>query len=146
MQSWLAKKLISYVMSRTRDGDIRPTLLMDADDVQLHLPGRQLVGRRVPRQGGGARLAAAAGPRRASRPTPTRWCSRASRGTRPSASAATTTPTRPSGEQIYENRFVIWGRLEWGRLKDYEVYEDTEKATALDGYLAEHRPAELAAA
>jgi hypothetical protein len=46
----------------------------------------------------------------------------------------------PAGETVYENRFVIWGRLEWGRLKDYEVYEDTEKAKRLDLYLAEHEP------
>ena len=40
MQSWLAKKLISFVMGRTRAGDIRPTLLLDAPDVQLTFPGR----------------------------------------------------------------------------------------------------------
>jgi hypothetical protein len=40
---------------------------------------------------------------------------------------------------------VIWGHLAWGRLKEYEVYEDTHKANQLDLYLAEHRP-ELAAA
>ena len=40
MQSWLAHKLISYVMGRTRAGDIRPTLLLDAPDVQLTFPGR----------------------------------------------------------------------------------------------------------
>jgi hypothetical protein len=51
----------------------------------------------------------------------------------------------PDGATIYENRYVIWGRMAWGRLKEYEVYEDTQKADALDEYLAEHRP-ELAAA
>jgi hypothetical protein len=40
---------------------------------------------------------------------------------------------------------VIWGRMAWGRLKAYEVYEDTQKADALDEYLADHRP-ELAVA
>jgi hypothetical protein len=35
--------------------------------------------------------------------------------------------------------------MSWGRLKAYEVYEDTQKAVALDEYLAEHRP-ELAVA
>ena len=49
----------------------------------------------------------------------------------------------PAGETVYENRFVIWGRMSWGMLKDYEVYEDTEKATALDGYLAANDPALL---
>jgi hypothetical protein len=46
----------------------------------------------------------------------------------------------PGGELVYENRFVIWGHLRWGRLVDYEVYEDTEKSAALDVWLAEHRP------
>ena len=51
----------------------------------------------------------------------------------------------PDGSRVYENRFVIWGRLSWGRLKDYEVYEDTAQPHDLDAYLAEQRP-ELAAA
>ena len=40
---------------------------------------------------------------------------------------------------------MIWGRMAWGRLKAYEVYEDTHKADALDEYLERHRP-ELAVA
>ena len=37
-----------------------------------------------------------------------------------------------TGERVYANRYVIWGVLRWGRVSDYEVYEDTEKALALD--------------
>ena len=33
-----------------------------------------------------------------------------------------------AGELVYENRFVIWGHLSWGLLRDYEVYEDTPSA------------------
>jgi ketosteroid isomerase-like protein len=51
----------------------------------------------------------------------------------------------PDGTRVYENRFVIWGRMRWGRLIEYEVYEDTHKANELDGWLAEHE-ASLAAA
>jgi len=43
--------------------------------------------------------------------------------------------------QYYENRFVIWAHLRWGRLQEYEVYEDTEKAQALDEYLEANEPA-----
>ncbi|MGA2928282.1 MAG: hypothetical protein ABSG43_20260, partial [Solirubrobacteraceae bacterium] len=50
----------------------------------------------------------------------------------------------PAGEVVYENRYVIWGRMAWGKLKDYEVYEDTEKARALDDYLAANQPALMA--
>jgi hypothetical protein len=35
--------------------------------------------------------------------------------------------------------------MSWGRLKQYEVYEDTRRVDELDAYLAEHRP-ELAVA
>jgi hypothetical protein len=52
----------------------------------------------------------------------------------------------PDGELVYENRYVIWGHLAWGKLKDYEVYEDTQKSKALDEYLAAHegQPAAVA--
>ncbi|MHB8658307.1 MAG: hypothetical protein ACYC91_10205 [Solirubrobacteraceae bacterium] len=33
---------------------------------------------------------------------------------------------------------MIWGELRWGRMRRYEVYEDTQKAAALDVWLAEH--------
>ena len=38
----------------------------------------------------------------------------------------------PEGERVYENRYVIWGRIAWGKLREYEVYEDTQKTEALD--------------
>jgi hypothetical protein len=47
VQSWLGHKLISFVMGRTRAGDVRPTLLLDHPDVPRH----ELVVRRIPRQG-----------------------------------------------------------------------------------------------
>jgi hypothetical protein len=43
--------------------------------------------------------------------------------------------TAPDGTIVYENRGVIFGRIAWGKLKHYEVNEDTEKVTAFDGYL-----------
>ena len=52
---------------------------------------------------------------------------------------------RVAGERIYDNHFVIFGHLAWGKLRDYEVYEDTEKAQALDDYLEANEPALLAA-
>jgi ketosteroid isomerase-like protein len=44
----------------------------------------------------------------------------------------------PEGERVYENRYVIWGELCWGRLRRYEVYEDTRRSGALDDWLAVH--------
>ena len=44
---------------------------------------------------------------------------------------------------MYDNRYVIWAKIRWGRVKQYEVYEDTEKAQALDDYLEANEPALL---
>jgi ketosteroid isomerase-like protein len=140
MLSWLAKQLISRVMARTRAGDIRPTLALDAPDVTFVFPGRNswsgtYEGRdahrrwleRLVRVGvkTDADQVVAAGP-----PWNTTVCIRG-RSWRDT----------PAGQRIYDNRFVIWGKLRWGRLAEYEVYEDTEKAQALDDYMEENEPA-----
>jgi hypothetical protein len=39
MLSWVVKQLISRVMARTRAGDIRPTLALDAPDMTFVFPG-----------------------------------------------------------------------------------------------------------
>ncbi|MFZ0042855.1 MAG: hypothetical protein WAK93_16205 [Solirubrobacteraceae bacterium] len=145
MQSWLANKVISYVMGRTRAGDIRPTLLLDAPDVQLTFPGQN----------------SWSGVFRGKSEVQ-RWLSRlAALGlqTHPDEVVVKGFPWNNTvcvrghdslhgddGELVYENRFVIWGRMSWGRLKEYEVYEDTHKANELDRWMAEHRPALAVAA
>jgi hypothetical protein len=140
MQSWLGRKLVSYTMARTRAGDIGPALRLDAEEVTFRFPGDNSW---AGEYHGKAELR--------------RWLQRLVEvgvKTFPDEVVLTGFPWRqticvrghdyvhsPAGDTVYENRFVIWGRLEWGRLKDYEVYEDTEKAKGLDRYLAEHRPA-----
>jgi ketosteroid isomerase-like protein len=144
IQSWLAKKVISFVMARTREGDIRPTLLLDAPDVELTFPGRSSWSGTFR---GKAEVA--------------RWLQRfAAVGLQiyPDEVVAVGFPWRTtvcvrghdylrdaSGATVYENRYVIWGRMSWGRLKAYEVYEDTHRADTRDEYLAQNRP-ELASA
>jgi ketosteroid isomerase-like protein len=143
MLSWLAKQVISRVMARTRAGDIRPTLMLDSDSVRFVFPGDNswsgvFNGKDEHR----------------------RWLERLGRvgvKTDPDEVAVSGFPWNmtlcirgrsymdaPSGERVYDNRFVIWGHLSWGRLRDYEVYEDTQKAKALDAYLAANEPALLA--
>lgn len=144
MQSWLAKKLISYVMSRTRAGDVGPSLRLDAPDVELTFPGQNSwsgVFRGKHEVERWLRRFAAVGLQiyadevvAKGMPWNTTICVRGH-----DYLAAS------DGQIVYENRYVIWGRLAWGKLKRYEVYEDTHKADELDAYLAEHRP-ELAAA
>ena len=144
IQSWLARKLISFVMGRTRRGDVRPTLLLDARDVTLTFPGRN----------------SWSGTFRG-KDEVARWLRRfAAVGIQifPDEVVAVGFPWRTTvcvrgrdhlqdadGNTIYENRYVIWGRMSWGRLKEYEVYEDTHQPEALDEYLARARP-ELVAA
>ena len=44
--------------------------------------------------------------------------------------------TDSAGKVVYENRAVLFGKVRWGKIEFYEVYEDTEKVAALDEYLA----------
>jgi ketosteroid isomerase-like protein len=137
MLSWLARKIISRVMARTRAGDIGPTLALDAADVHFVFPGDNS-------WSGDFR----------GKDEHRRWLERLVRvgvKTDPDEVAASGLPWNmtvcirgrsymdaPAGERIYDNRFVIWGKLRWGKLSDYEVYEDTQKAKALDEWLAAH--------
>jgi ketosteroid isomerase-like protein len=132
--SWLAKKLVSRAMAGNRRGDISLTLALDAPDVTLTFPGDNS-------WSGTFRGKAAV----------RRWLERMVRvgvQTIPDEVVAVGPPWNttlcirghdyvrsPEGETVYENRFVIWGKLKWGRLQDYEVYEDTQKASALDEWL-----------
>lgn len=143
--SWIAKKLVSRAMARNRQGDISLTLAMDAPDVTLTFPGdnswsgtfrgKAAVRRWLERMAS-VRLqtfpeeVVAVGP-----PWNTTLCIRGYDYLK-----------SPEGETVYENRFVIWGRLKWGRLHDYEVYEDTIKPRALDEWLEVNEQRLVAAA
>jgi hypothetical protein len=48
--------------------------------------------------------------------------------------------TAADGEVVYENRGQFFGRIAWGKLKYYELHEDTEKVAEFDVWLAEHEP------
>lgn len=143
MQSWLGKRLLSYGMSRTRRGDLRSTLVSYHPDVQLTFPGRNS-------WSGVFRGKAEV----------ERWLHRfvaVGVQTVPDEVILQGMPWRmtvcvrgrdhldtPDGERVYENRFVIWGHMAWGRLRDYEVYEDTHRPEELDAYLREHHPSLIA--
>jgi len=137
MLSWIAKRILSRNMARLRAGDYRPLLRLDTKDVRFRFPGdsswaTELQGKQelerwlqrfvrvgiqiLPDE------VVVKGP-----PWNTTLCVR-----------GTDYLKSPEGETVYENRYVIWGRMAWGLLKEYEVYEDTQKAAALDDYLATH--------
>jgi ketosteroid isomerase-like protein len=136
MQSWIGRKLIERQLSALREGNPKPSVRMDARDVEMVFPGDNswsgvIRGRRAHKAWlerfciAGLQIFADEVIVKG-RPWRTTICIRGHDQL-----------DSPAGERIYENRYVIWGQLRWGRLKRYEVYEDTEKVTALDRWLTE---------
>lgn len=135
MLSWLAKKMIARNMAKASAGDLGPTLRLDADDVRFRFPGDSSWGGEF---NGKAELEP--------------WLQRfADAGLQisPDEVVLKGFPWKqticirgrdhldsPERERVYENRYVIWGHISWGKLREYEVYEDTQKSKALDRYLA----------
>jgi hypothetical protein len=135
MQSWLAKKMLSRNMARLRAGDYRPQLRLVAEDVRFRFPGSSSWATEL--QG---------------KDQLERWLQRFVRvGLQifPNEVIAKGPPwnTRlvvrgpihlknAAGDTVWDNRYVIWGRLSWGLMREYEVYEDTERSLQLDEYLA----------
>jgi ketosteroid isomerase-like protein len=133
MLSWLARAILKRNMARLRQGDYGPLLRLDAKDIRFRFPGdsswateidnRDELGRWLQRfVDAGLQIYAdeviAQGP-----PWNVTLCVRG------------TDHLDTEHGRVYENRYVIWGRMSWGRLRDYEVYEDTQASKALDRYL-----------
>jgi ketosteroid isomerase-like protein len=134
MQSWLGKKLVDHQLQALRDGNPKPTLRMDARSVEMRFPGE-------------SSWAGLIRGKKAHKAWLERFCATGLqifadevivkglpwrsticiRGTDHLDSA--------DGERVYENRYVIWGHMRWGRLKRYEVYEDTLQTEVLDRWM-----------
>lgn len=141
MLSWLAKRMLSRNMARLRAGDYRPALRLDAHDIRFRFPGDSSWAAEIE---GKDELE--------------RWLDRFVRvGIEifPDEVIVKGPPWKMTlcvrgtdhlkdseGETVYENRYVIWGRMAWGLLREYEVYEDTQKSAELDEYLATHQKSE----
>jgi ketosteroid isomerase-like protein len=139
MQSWLAKRLVSHNMARLRQGDIGPTARMYARDVRFRFPGDSSWAGEIQGKEG---LEA--------------WLRRfAAAGLQifPDEVVLKGFPWQQSvcvrghihldsadGRRVYENRYVIWGHMSWGKMREYEVYEDTLQTGPLDDYLATLEP------
>ena len=135
MLSWLAGKLIARNMVAIRAGDLEPTLAMDAEDVEFHFPGESSF---APGAKGKEELRT--------------WLERfvaIGLQIHPDETILKGFPwrqticvrghihlDRPGDGRVYDNRYVIWGQIRWGKLREYEVYEDTEETRRLDEYLA----------
>jgi ketosteroid isomerase-like protein len=135
MLSWLAKRLLDRNLARLNGGDAGPLLRMDADDIRFRFPGDSSWAGEIH-----------------GKPELARWLQRfVDTGLQIFADEVLVggPPWRmtlcirghdslrsPDGELVYENRYVIWGHMRWGKLREYEVYEDTQRSKALDEYLA----------
>lgn len=134
MLSRLAGKLIAHNMRKLSEGDPAPTARMYAPDVRFTFPGDnswagEIEGRESLERWLG-RFADAGIQIKADEVVLQGWPWRQTLCVR-----GITHLDAPDGERVYENRYVIWGHLAWGKMRAYEVYEDSEKAKALDGYL-----------
>jgi ketosteroid isomerase-like protein len=132
--SWLAKAILKRNMARLREGDYRPLLRLDARDIRFRFPGDSSWAADIDNRADLERWLArfvqtglqifpdevlAQGP-----PWNTTLCVRG------------TDHLDTEDGRVYENRYVIWGRMAWGLLREYEVYEDTQASKALDEYLS----------
>jgi ketosteroid isomerase-like protein len=136
MLSWLAGKMISRNMAAIRAGETASTLALDADDVKFTFPGD-------------SSFAPGANNKREHE----QWLDRfVELGLQiyPDEVVLKGFPWKqticvrghihlddPADGRVYDNRYVLWGRIAWGKLREYEVYEDTQKSKRLDAYLAQ---------
>lgn len=135
MFSWLAKRMLDQAYTRLNAGDPRLLLAIEADDVHFRFPGesswsgdmrgkdhverwlRRMIATGLQHE---PEQVVVQGP-----PWNMTICLR-----------STDHLDDPEGRRVYSNRYVIWGRMTWGRLREYEVYEDTQKLPAFDEYIA----------
>ena len=145
MRSWLAKQLLTRFMAKLNAGDPGPLLRLDHRDVRFRFPGdsswaTELQGKDELAKwlqrfvDAGLQIYAdevvVKGP-----PWNMTVCIR-----------GTDHLDDADGRRVYENRYVIWGRIAWGLMREYEVYEDTQASKALDEYLVPREAARAAAA
>ena len=134
MLSWLGKKMIASNMKAARAGNIAPLLKMDAKDIRFRFPGdnswaTELQGKDKLEQW--LRRFAEAG----IQIYPDEVVLKGFPWKQTICVRGPVHLDSPEGERVYENRYVIWGHIRWGLLRDYEVYEDTEQSKKLDRYL-----------
>ena len=135
MYGWLVRSMIRNVLRRRDEGDIGPLLSMCADDVHFVFPGESSWAADIHGKGElepWLRRFADVGLRvEVQQIDVTGW---------PWSTTVflrfTDHATGPDGNVVYENRGVIVGKIAWGKIKSYEVFEDTQKVAALDEYLA----------
>jgi ketosteroid isomerase-like protein len=133
MQSWLAAKILRRNMRLLNAGNPKPTLRLDSRKVEFSFPGR-------------SSWSGTFRGKKALRTWLERFCATGLQifadevvvkgfPWRQTVCVRGTDHLDTPDGRVYENRYVIWGHMRWGRLRRYEVYEDTEKSTALDDWM-----------
>ena len=134
MLNWLGERLVARSMRALREGDIGPTTAMYAEDVKFRFPGNSSFA-----------------PGADDKQELEEWLRRFARlGLQiyPDKVILTGWPWRqtiavrghihlddPRDGRVYENQFVIWGHMRWGKMREYEVLEDTLETNRLDAWL-----------
>jgi ketosteroid isomerase-like protein len=145
MLSWLAGFVLRRAIRRINEGDIGPMLGSYANDAVLVFPGDSSWGGE--HRGRNAieaflrRFVRAGIQFEAHEIVLTGWPWSATIWVRFSDHAKA-----PDGTVVYENSGVIQAMTRWGKIVRQEDFEDTEKVTAFDRYLAQHEPAVAAGA
>ena len=134
MRSWLAARLLRHNMARLCAGDPGPLLRLYARDVRFRFPGDsswaiELTGK-AELERWLRRFIAAGLQISADQVVVSGWPWNTTLAVR-----GTDELRGPDGELVYANRYVIWGRVRWLLLREYEVYEDTQASKELDAYL-----------
>lgn len=134
MYGWLVRSMIRDVIRRREEGDIGPLLSKCADDVHFVFPGD-------------SSWAGEFNGKREIEPWLRRFAEVGLRFELQDVDVNgwpwnttvflrfTDHATDPDGNVVYENRGVIVGKIAWGKIRSYEVFEDTQKVAAFDRYL-----------
>jgi ketosteroid isomerase-like protein len=135
MFSWLAKRMLTHAYERLNAGDPRLLLALEAKDVHFRFPGESSfsvdVRGKSEVEAWLGRMIATGLQHQPEQVVVQGWPWRMTICLR-----STDRLAAPDGEVVYSNRYVIWGRMAWGRLREYEVYEDTQRLKGLDEYLS----------
>ena len=134
MRSWLARQLLTRLMARLNAGDpsrcCGSTTATSASASRATAPGRPTCAARTSSAGGCSASSDSGLQIFADEVVVRGWPWDTTLAVRGTDHLVT-----PAGERVYANRYVIWGRMRWGLLREYEVYEDTQASKALDDHL-----------
>ncbi len=137
MYAWFVRTMLRKVIAAGRAGDIEPMLKNYADDVVFRFPGNNSwAGTYTSKAEVRAWLERFA--RVGLQVYPERIVVKGAPWDTHVHIHFTDHLDAPDGTRVYENRGVIYGRVAWGKVRYYEVFEDTEKVQAFDAWLSVH--------